>query len=81
MIEQAKDKIFKFIGSHVSPHRLNDDDDIFQLALVNSLFAMQLVGFVEKEFAIKVENEELKIDNFKSVTNLTKYVECKLVNK
>jgi methoxymalonate biosynthesis acyl carrier protein len=57
-----------------------DDADIFELGLVDSLFAMQLVMFVENEFAIVAQREDLHIRNFCSIAALTKFVEAKLAN-
>ena len=56
---------------------IHDGDDIFALGLVNSLFAMQLVMFVEKEFMITAENDDLNINNFCSINALTAFVERK----
>ena len=36
---------------------------------------MQLVLFVEKEFGIAIENEDLDIDNFRSIQAITELVE------
>jgi acyl carrier protein len=58
--------------------KFHDDDDIFVLGVVDSLFALQLVTFVESEFSITVEREELDIDNFCSVDTLTRFVHGKL---
>ena len=55
-----------------------DDEDLFASGLVNSLFAMQLVLFVEKEFSIKVENEDLDLANFRSVNAITGFIQHKL---
>ena len=56
---------------------LSDTDNIFELGLINSLFALQLIGFVEKEFAIRLSDEDINIMNFTSVESisrlLTKY--------
>jgi acyl carrier protein len=57
---------------------VQDDDDIFALGLVNSLFAMQLLAFVEGEFAIVAEREDLNIANFCTIGALTRFVEAKL---
>jgi len=57
---------------------IGDDDDIFAMGLVNSLFAMQLLAFVEREFAIVAEREDLDIRNFCSIAALTAFVETKL---
>lgn len=57
---------------------LDDDDDIFARGLVNSLFAMQLLAFVEGEFSIVAERDDLNIRNFSSIAALTAFVEAKL---
>ncbi len=57
---------------------VSDEDDIFELGLVDSLFAMQLVIFVEKEFSIVAEREDLDIRNFCSIAALAAFVEAKL---
>lgn len=57
---------------------LADDDDIFARGIVNSLFAMQLLAFVEGEFSIVAEREDLNIRNFSSIAALAAFVEAKL---
>jgi acyl carrier protein len=69
----AKDKIRVFLRSHIS-REITDDTDLFGSGLVSSLFAMQLVLFVEKEFGIKVENEDLDLVNFHSVNALDEFI-------
>lgn len=56
---------------------LRDDDDIFTKGFVSSMFAMQLVAFVEEHFGIVVENDDLELDNFRSIAALTTFVEGK----
>lgn len=55
-----------------------NDDNIFELGLVNSLFAMQLVMFLEKEFDIEIENEDLNLKTFSTVNNMKAFIESKL---
>ena len=38
------------------------------------LFAMELVMFIEKEFAITIPNDELRIDNFRTAAAMTDLV-------
>jgi methoxymalonate biosynthesis acyl carrier protein len=57
-----------------------DDDDLFVLGVVDSLFALQLVTWVESEFSIIVERDDLDIDNFCSVASLTRFVLGKLAS-
>jgi methoxymalonate biosynthesis acyl carrier protein len=57
---------------------LSDNDNIFQLGYVNSLFAIKLLNFVEKEFNIIVENDEMDISNFSSISSIVQLVEKKI---
>lgn len=76
-MEQNRARIREFIGRHLRGHELTDDEDIFASGFVNSMFAMQLVQFVEQEFGVTVENEDLEIDNFRSVNAIAALVERK----
>ena len=58
-METIASKVHQFIGRFVRDQELKDSDDIFALGYVNSMFAMQLVQFVEKEFAITVDDADL----------------------
>lgn len=70
-------KIRNFLAKFFQNIELEDNQDIFALGFVNSLFAMQLVLFVEKEFGVQVENEDLDIDNFRSIQAIATLVEQK----
>lgn len=56
---------------------IEDDSDIFELGLVDSLFGLQLVAFVEQEFGITVEDDDLDIANFCSIAALSAFVTAK----
>lgn len=75
--EENKNSIRRFLKSALRYHDLQDTDDFFSLGLVNSLFAMQLVQFVEHEFKLTVEDEDLDIDNFNTVNAISQLVERK----
>lgn len=75
--ERIKSKTREFMSKFFQNHDLKDDDDIFALGFVNSLFAMQLVMFVEKEFDLTVEDEDLNIDNFRTLDAIASLVERK----
>ncbi|WP_327255531.1 acyl carrier protein [Streptomyces sp. NBC_01244] len=57
---------------------LTDEQDIFSLGFINSLFAMELVMFIEKQFAVSLPNNELRIDNFRTVSSMAELVERRL---
>ncbi|HEX2914454.1 MAG TPA: acyl carrier protein [Chloroflexia bacterium] len=76
--EQIKSRIREFLGRFFVNYNLNDDEDLFALGFVNSLFAMQLVQFVEQTFGITVGDEDMDLDNFRSINAITNLVERKL---
>lgn len=62
-----KQQIREFVGRHIRNHQLADTDDLFATGFVNSMFAMQLVQFVESQFGVTVESDDMDIDNFRSI--------------
>ncbi|MCG8316784.1 MAG: acyl carrier protein [Pseudomonadales bacterium] len=57
---------------------LTKTDDIFKQGLVDSLFALQIVAFIEDTFAIECEDDDLELTNFSSINNLAQFVTRKL---
>lgn len=55
-----------------------DDADLFATGRINSLFAIQLVTFVEKQFRFRVEREDLDLKNFRSLNAICDFVDRKL---
>ena len=76
--EQRKQRITTYLARFFPGHELADDDDIFGLGFVNSMFALQLVNFVEHEFGVEIDNEDMELDNFRSIGALVRFVERKL---
>lgn len=72
-----RQQIREFVSRFVRGHDLGDGDDIFATGFVNSMFAMQLVQFVETTFGITVESDDLEIDNFRSIDAIAALVERK----
>lgn len=66
-MDETKAKIRTFLSRHFRATEIQDDQDFFALNFVTSLFALQLINFVEQEFQVSVENEDLEMDNFRSI--------------
>ncbi|MEM8530258.1 MAG: acyl carrier protein [Chloroflexota bacterium] len=73
----TRTQIKTFLARFIQNVDIQDDQDIFAMGVVNSLFAMQLVMFVEKEFGIRVEDDDLDIANFRSINAMTRLIERK----
>ena len=78
---ELNNRIREFINENLlvfdDEAEFTDSDNIFELGFVNSLFAMKLVSYVENNFKIKVENSDLRLDNFNSVDNIEKFINSK----
>lgn len=77
-MNERKLQIKQFLSRFFNTGQLKDDDDIFSLGFVNSLLALQLVNFLEREFGIAIEDEDLDIDQFRSIDSMDELVERKL---
>lgn len=73
-------KLKNFLNKFIDMTEVSDDDNIFEKGLVNSLFAMQLVSFVEDEFQVTIDNDELDLENFKSISSIENLLNSKLKN-
>jgi len=77
MIESDDAVIRRFISSQAPGVEVGDDEDIFAAGYVNSLFALQLVLWIERMFDVTVGPRELDIDNFRTVRAITTFVSTK----
>lgn len=74
----SQELIRGYILENINLPDLADDYDIFEAGIVNSLFAIELMTFLEKTFSIKVTMDDLDMENFKSVASTSEFVRRKL---
>jgi acyl carrier protein len=75
--DEYKKKIRTFILKYIQNNSFTDDEHLFQRGYINSLMAIELILFIETEFSMQIGNEDLNLDNFKSVEALARLVERK----
>ena len=63
-----------FIEPRFPGTSFTDAEDIFALGFVNSLFAMELVLFIEKATGTQIPNSELALAHFRSVDAMIELV-------
>lgn len=76
--QSIKERVSGFILDSVRLGDLKEDDDLFKTGVVNSLFAVQLMTFIEKTYDIEIGNEDLDIVNFRSINTTTAFIMRKL---
>ena len=71
---EIRAKIRAFILASINLPDLTDDDNLFESGIVNSLFAVELMTFLEKTFRIEVGPDDLDIANFQSIEASAEFV-------
>ncbi|MEV6559417.1 acyl carrier protein [Nocardia sp. NPDC051756] len=74
MFSDARAELRDFVAKRFPEGKLQDDHDIFESGFVNSLFAMELVMFIEQNLDARIPNDELTLDNFRTVDVMTDLV-------
>jgi methoxymalonate biosynthesis acyl carrier protein len=77
----VKETVRNFINNSINIDGLGDDENLFESGIVNSLFAVQLMTFVERNFRIEIGMEDLDVENFKSVNATAMFIERKSAAK
>jgi acyl carrier protein len=54
-----------------------DDEDFFASGVVNSLFAIELMTYIERSFGVKITLSDLDMDNFKTIENISTFINKK----
>jgi len=60
-----------------SPDSVALDEDLLDSGILDSLAIMQLVAYLEKEYAITIPTAEIEPDNFVTCAALARFVESK----
>ena len=65
-----------FILDETNP--LRDEDSLLEQGIIDSTGVLELVGFLEQRFEIRIHDEEIVPDNLDSINKLIGFVERKL---
>ena len=74
--EDIKEEVLSFIKSLVQTNKdsVTSASRVLSEQLVDSLAVIQLVGFIESKFNIKMEQADLTVDNLDSADRITNYL-------
>jgi len=80
-MRELKDKIRTFVVENFlfgNNKNLEDTTSFLEEGIIDSTGVLELVTFIEEEFSIVVEDEELIPENLDSIYNVTAYLEKKM---
>jgi acyl carrier protein len=78
---QIENQIKQFILKNLyfaEDNTLDDDASFLETGVVDSTGVMELVAFVQTEFGVTVEPEEIVVENFDSIRKVARFVRRKL---
>jgi len=75
--DDVRCRVWSFLDARLASGPPSDSDDIFAAGYANSLFAMQLARFVQTEFEIELQADDMDIDHFRSVDSVVRLVSAK----
>ncbi|MBR5459987.1 MAG: acyl carrier protein [Clostridia bacterium] len=73
--EEIKAIVTKFIQAKKEDVKLEGDTNLFENGFVNSLFALDIVTFLEKTFKIRLGKNDINKDNLSTVNKIVALVE------
>ena len=79
-MSNPKEKIRAFVVENFlfgSDENLEDNTSFLDGGIIDSTGILELVSFLEEDFSITVEDEELVPENLDSINNVTAYLERK----
>ncbi|WFR56028.1 acyl carrier protein [Anaerocolumna sp. AGMB13025] len=76
--ESIRAKVRKFIQKYSKKDDIEDSQNLFEMSFANSLFAMQLILFIENEFELAVASEDIGMDNFDTVDKICSFIQSKM---
>ena len=80
-MSETRDKIRAFILENFlfgNDQGLSDDTSFLDEGIIDSTGILELVSFLEEEFIISVEDEEILPENLDSIKNVVAYLERKM---
>jgi acyl carrier protein len=77
--QRVKQALVRGLQLKVNPEDIADDESLFGEGLdADSIAALEIVFALEEEFGFEVEDEDLRVDLFDSVSTLASYIEERL---
>lgn len=69
-----KNKIKIFLEKETQKQITSDSENLISANVIDSFAMMKLIGFVETEFGVKADMEELSPDNFNSINMISEMI-------
>jgi acyl carrier protein len=62
-------------------HQLKNSDALLESGILDSQSILDVIGFIEEQFSIRVADDELVPENFKNIDQIAAFVESRISHK
>ena len=74
---ESKEQIRRYISQHAQTKEIVDEVDLFQTKIVNSLFVIELMVFLEETFSIRILSSDFDMRHFRSIQSICEFIAMK----
>ena len=67
--------LLDYVKKSISNSEIGIEDDLFESGAIHSLFAIQLILFIEKEFGIEIDDDDLDFEKIKTIKDIASLVD------
>jgi acyl carrier protein len=57
----------------------DDDTQLMEIGILDSTGAMELVSYLETTFSIKIDDDEIRLENLNSISYICNFISLKLI--
>ena len=79
-----RDELRRFITNNflfgAEDSQLSDDESFLEKGLIDSTGVLELVGFVEEQYGIRFQDDEITPENLDSINRLIQFLNKKLIS-
>jgi len=82
--ETIVDRLRKYMDQNFPLFALQEvsvDDDLIENGVIDSLGYLEIITFVEDEFQIEVEDDQVTPENFQSIAAIATYIQSQMGTK
>ena len=78
----VEEKLLAFICKNfmVEPDEFNLEESLVDQGVIDSIGLVEIAGFMEEEFGIEVDDEDMTRENFGSLNKMVSFIKCRIAS-
>ena len=72
--EKLKNYLLMELAADLGIESLSAEDDLLEQGIIDSMGIMNVIAFIEEQFEIAVEDQEIVPENFQTIKNMEQFI-------